>query len=114
MKKYLYIFKSELMTNLQYIFDILGGFITYIIMITIFLYLWSYIYQDPNELINGYSMSQMIWYVIVTEIVWMSLGGRGLSKNICHDVRSGNITYNIIYISIFSIFCPKCYCCIIL
>ena len=96
MKKYLYIFKSELMTNLQYIFDILGGFITYIIMITIFLYLWSYIYQDPNELINGYSMSQMIWYVIVTEIVWMSLGGRGLSKNICHDVRSGNITYNII------------------
>ena len=96
MKKYLYIFKSELMTNLQYIFDILAGFITYFIMILIFLYLWSYIYQDPNELINGYSMNQMIWYVIVTEIIWMSLGGRGLSKKICNDVKSGNITYNII------------------
>jgi len=96
MKKYLYIFKSELMTNLQYIFDILAGFITYFIMILIFLYLWSYIYQDPNELINGYSMNQMIWYVIITEIVWMSLDGRSLSKKICNDVKSGNITYHII------------------
>ena len=96
MKKYLYIFKSELMTNLQYVFDILIGFISYCIMIFIFLNLWEYIYSDPSEVINGYTMSQMIWYVIVTEILWMSLGGRKLSKKIANDVRSGNITYNII------------------
>ena len=96
MKKYLYIFKSELMTNLQYTFDILIGFISYIIMIFIFLNLWQYIYSDPNEVINGYTMNQMIWYVIVTEILWMSVGGRKLCKKICNDVRSGNITYNII------------------
>lgn len=96
MKKYLYIFKSELMTQLQYIFDILIGFISYCLMIFIFLNLWKYIYSDPNELIKGYSMNQMIWYVIVTEILWMSLGGRKLCKKICNDVRSGNITYNII------------------
>ena len=41
-------------------------------------------------------MNQMIWYVIVTEILWMSLGGRKLCKKICEDVRGGNITYNII------------------
>lgn len=96
MKKYLYIFKTELMTNLQYTFDILVGFISYIIMIFIFLNLWKYMYSDPNELINGYSMNQMIWYVIVTEILWMSLGGRKLCKKICTDVKSGNIAYNII------------------
>lgn len=96
MKKYLYIYKSELMTNLQYMFDILVGFISYCIMIFIFLNLWNCIYSDPKELINGYSMSQMIWYVIITEILWMSLGGRKLCKKICNDVRSGNITYNII------------------
>lgn len=95
MRKYIYIFKSELMTNLQYLFDILVGFISYSIMIFIFFNLWKYIYSDPSELINGYSMSQMIWYVIVTEVLWMSLGGRQLSKKICNDVRSGNITYNI-------------------
>ena len=96
MKKYLYIFKSELMTNLQYVFDILVGFISYIIMIFIFLNLWQYIYSDPSEVIKGYTMNQMIWYVIVTEILWMSIGGRKLCKKICNDVRSGNITYNII------------------
>ena len=95
MKKYLYIFKTELMSNLQYAFDILIGFISYCIMIFIFLNLWQYVYSDPNELINGYSMNQMIWYVIITEILWMSLGGRKLCKKICDDVRSGNIAYNI-------------------
>lgn len=95
MKKYLFIFKSELMSNLQYIFNILVGFIGYFIMLFIFLNLWKYIYSDPNELINGYSMNQMIWYVIITEILWMSLGGKKLCRQICNDVRGGNIAYNI-------------------
>ena len=95
MRKYLYIFKSEIMTNLQYAFDIFIGFISYCILIFIFLNLWQYIYSDPNEIINGYSMNQMIWYVIITEILWMSLSGRKLCKKICNDVRSGNIAYNI-------------------
>ena len=95
MRKYLYIYKSEVMTNLQYIIDIFLGFIGYCIIIFIFLNLWNYIYSDPNELINGYSMKQMIWYVIITEILWMSIGGRNLCRKICEDVRSGNIAYNI-------------------
>ena len=95
MRKYLYIYKSEIMTNLQYAMDILFGFISYMIMIFIFINLWKYMYQDPNELINGYSRNQMIWYVIITEIVWMSLEGRKLCKKISNDVKSGNIAYNI-------------------
>ena len=66
MKKYFFILKSELMSNLQYIFNILAGFIGYSIMLYILLNLWQYIYTDPNEIINGYTMNQMIWYVIVT------------------------------------------------
>ena len=95
MKKYLYIYKSEVMTNLQYVFDIIVGFISYVIMIFIFLNLWKYIYSDPKELINGYNMNQMIWYVIVTEILWMSLGGRKLCGKISGDVKSGSITYKL-------------------
>ena len=95
MKKYLYIFKMEIISNLQYIFNVLVGFIGYFIMLFIFLNLWNYIYDDPGQIINGYSKSQMIWYVIVTEILWMSLGGRSLCKKISNDVRSGNIAYNI-------------------
>lgn len=95
MRKYLFIYKSELMSNLQYIFNILISFIGFFILIFIFLNLWNYMYSDPNEIINGYTMKQMIWYVIVTEILWMSLGGRKLCRQISNDVRGGNIAYNI-------------------
>lgn len=95
MRKYLFIYKSELMSNLQYVFNILVAFIGYFIMLFIFLNLWQYIYSDPNEVINGYTMNQMIWYVTITEILWMSLGGRKLCRQICNDVRGGNIAYNI-------------------
>ena len=95
MKKYLFIFKTELMSNLQYVFNIFIGFITYFIMIFTFLNLWKYMYSDPNEIINGYSMNQMIWYVCITEILWYVLGGRKLCHKISDDVKGGNIAYNI-------------------
>ena len=95
MKKYLFIFKSELMSEFQYIFNLATGFISFSIVMFVFLNLWKYIYSDPNEVINGFTMNQMIWYVIITEILWMSLGGRKLCRKICDDVRSGNIAYNI-------------------
>lgn len=95
MKKYLFILKSELMSNLQYIFNIVAGTIGFVVVIFIFLNLWNYIYSDPSELINGYTKNQMIWYVIITEILWSTLGGRKLCKKISDDVRGGNIAYNI-------------------
>ena len=95
MRKYLYIYKTELMSNLQYIFDVIMGFVGCIIILFIFLNLWDYIYSDPTQIINGYTKSQMIWYVIITEILWMVLGGRKLCFKICNDVRTGNIAYNI-------------------
>lgn len=95
MKKYLFIFKTEIINNLQYIVNILFGFIGYFIMLFIFLNLWKYIYNDPNELINGYNLNQMIWYVIVTEALWSTLKGRIFCKKISDDVKGGNIAYNI-------------------
>ena len=108
MRKYFFIFKSELMTNLQYIANILTGFIGYLLLMFIFLNLWSYIYSDPNELINGYTMNQMIWYVIITELLWGTLAGRKYARKISDDVKGGNIAYNInkpynyIWYSVFS------------
>lgn len=95
MRKYLFIFKSQVMTNLQYLFDIIMGFIGYFIILFIFLNLWKYIYSDPNEIINGYTMNQMIWYVIITEILWSILGGRKYCNKIVQDVKGGNIAYNV-------------------
>lgn len=95
MRKYLFIIKTQIMSNLQYIANILLGFIGYFIMLFILFNLWDYLYSSPDELINGYNMNQMTWYVIVTEVLWMTLGGRKLCRKISNDVKSGNITYNI-------------------
>lgn len=95
MKKYLFIFKSELMSSLQYVMNIFITFIGYFIIMFIFLQLWKYIYNDPKEIINGYTMNQMIWYVTITEILWYVSAGRRYSKRIIEDVKGGNIAYNI-------------------
>ena len=95
MKKYLFIYKSEIMSNLQYISNILFGFISYFILLFVFFQLWNYIYSDPEELIYGYDMNQTIWYVILTEILWSSIGGKKLCQKISNDVRGGNIAYNL-------------------
>ena len=95
MKKYLFIYKSEVMTNLQYIYDVFAGFIGYFMILFIFLNLWKYIYSDPSEVINGYTMNQMVWYVIVTEVLWSILSGRKYCYRIANDVKGGNIAYNI-------------------
>lgn len=95
MKKYLYIYKSELMSTLQYFLDIVFKLLSYIIHIFIFMNLWDYIYDNPAELINGYSKNQMIWYIIITEIIWAATDGRRYCRKISNDVRSGNIAYLI-------------------
>lgn len=95
MRKYLFIYKSEIMSNLQYIGNILFGFISYALLLFVFFHLWNSIYSDPEELIHGYNMNQTIWYVILTEILWSSVGGKKLCQKISNDVRGGNIAYNL-------------------
>lgn len=95
MKKYLFIFKSQLMSNLSYLLNIFGHFIGFFIHILIFFNIWKYIYSDPSEIIHGYSLLQTVWYVVITEILWSIVGGRSLVRKISDDVRGGNIAYNI-------------------
>ena len=40
-------------------------------------------------------MSQMIWYVIITEIVWTLSNGRAFCREISNEVKSGSIAYKI-------------------
>lgn len=95
MRKYVFIFKATLMESLQYIMNILLGFITFFMMLFIFICLWNYIYSDPASLINGYSMNQMIWYVILTEMLWFGSRNRTLTQQITEDIKSGTIAYGM-------------------
>ena len=83
------------MSTMQYVFNILFKLIGFIILIYIFMNLWTYIYDDSSKLINGYTKSQMIWYVIITEIIWGAIDEKKYCRRISGDVRCGNIAYMI-------------------
>lgn len=95
MKKYIVIFKATLIESLQYIMNIILGFITFFIVLLVFLKLWQYIYTDGDHLIAGYSLNQMIWYVIITEIMWFGSRNKTLTSQISNDIKSGTIAYGI-------------------
>lgn len=95
MKKYVYIFKTTLMESLQYVSNILLGFLSYALMIFIFLNLWNYMYQDSSNIIQGYTLNQMMWYVIITEMIWSGTRNKSLTNEISLEIKSGKIAYNI-------------------
>lgn len=94
-RKYGVIYWATLMENLQYVFNLALGFVSYFIMIFIFISLWNYMYSDPSARIAGYTKAQMIWYVMVTETLWFGSRTSTVSRQVINDVRQGNIAYQI-------------------
>lgn len=95
MKKYIVIYKAVLMETLQYASGMLMDFLIYFMLIFIFIHLWNYIYEDPGQLIAGYTKEQMIWYVMMTETIWFGCRSRTTSRQAAMDIRGGNIAYQL-------------------
>ena len=92
-RKYRVIYRSVLMENLQYAANIALGFFGYFVFIFIFIKLWDYMYRSPGELIAGYSKEQMIWYVMMTEMMWFGSNASAVGRQVKTDIRGGNIAY---------------------
>ena len=69
MKKYAVIYRAVWIENLQYAAQIAAGYISYSIFIFVLIRLWSAMYAVPGERIYGYTKEQMIWYVMMTEML---------------------------------------------
>lgn len=93
MRKYVVIYRSVLMENLQYTANIAMGFISYFILIFVFINLWDYMYAAPGDLIAGYTKEQMIWYVMITEMIWFGARSSTIRQQVSADIRGGNIAY---------------------
>ncbi|MDE7297487.1 MAG: ABC-2 family transporter protein [Lachnospiraceae bacterium] len=93
MRKYAVIYRSVLMEHLQYAGNIALGFISYFIIIFVLIQLWNYMYADPGEVISGYTKEQMIWYVMMTEMIWFGARSSSVTRQVSADIRGGNIAY---------------------
>lgn len=92
-RKYGVIYKSVLLENLQYAANVALGFFAYFVFIYIYIKLWGYMYRSPEELIAGYTKEQMIWYVMMTEMLYFGANAGVVAGEVARDIRGGNIAY---------------------
>lgn len=93
MRKYLQIFKISYKENKVAFVNTVLSMVSFVIIMIVFYNLWRYMYTNVNSTIAGYTLNQMIWYLICAEIIAMSMNGRHLVAGINNDIRSGKIAY---------------------
>lgn len=91
LSKYLHITKISLSNNLVYIGNFLTRNFFFVFIIYIMLLLWKNIYGQKGDNIAGFTLNQMIWYLIVTETVTLSRSN--IFNEVSRDVKNGNIAY---------------------
>lgn len=92
LRKYAVILRVSLMNAIQYRPTTLIMFGFYALFIYVFTMLWRAIYQEGS--VHGYSYTQMVWYLIMTEFVGFTCG-TGIFRSMNEDVKSGSIAYLI-------------------
>ena len=95
MRKYLYVIKTTFNDSIQYISNIILRFIGFIITLLILISLWNFIYSDGEGIINGYTFNQMIWYLLLAEMITYGAGSSVARDEIKNTIKSGNIAYQI-------------------
>lgn len=94
MKKYLSVLKMSFIESFSFLPTLFFRFISYFINMFALTSVWKYVYSDPSQVINGYTLNQMIWYLLLAETI--SYGASNLpEKEILEDVKSGGIAYKI-------------------
>lgn len=90
--KYHYVFKTSIMDALVYVVDFFGSSGFFAFIMGIYLLLWKSIYSGGGyELIDGFSLKMMIWYLVMTEIVTLST--TNYYQEVSTDIKTGNIAY---------------------
>ena len=91
-KKYTTIARVSLSNAIAYRATLFSRFCFYALFIYVFVNLWRAIYQEGS--VFGYSYIQIVWYLILTELIAFACGTDILNR-MNEDVRSGAIAYQI-------------------
>jgi ABC-2 type transport system permease protein len=93
--KYLAIGRITLATQTAYVGEILIRTAFLAMVLYIFVQLWTVTYESMGrQTVSGFTVAQMIWYLVVTEAVMLSRPR--VSREIDQDVRSGDVAYQLI------------------
>lgn len=92
MKKYIEIFKYSLKTKTVFITDYFFSLFSFAIHVFVFNELWDYILKD--KLVAGFTRSELIWYIIIGELVTYS--SYRTYKKISDMVKQGDIANMLI------------------
>lgn len=97
MNKYALVFKTSFKHEKVTVFNTFLRAVSFILVAFILIQLWSYIYGDGgvNQVINGYSMEQMLWYLIITEGIHFSARNHSIVTVIGNEVKSGSVAYKM-------------------
>lgn len=97
MTKYFSVFKTSLRQETKTFADLLTSIISFAVIIYIFKMLWDFIYggNGGGQLIYGYSLNMMIWYMIMAEILMYSVRATNVTKAFSNDIKSGKIAYQL-------------------
>ena len=97
MRKYLSVFCTSFKQEKDTILDKLTRCIGYFVIIFIFVQLWAYIYGDggTSQVINGYTLEQMIWYLLITEFIYYIAKSKAITVTISNEIKSGSISYKL-------------------
>ena len=92
LKKYMTIARVSLGNAIAYRAALLSRFCFYTLFIYVFMSLWRAIYKEGS--VHGYSYTQIVWYLIMTEYIGFSCGN-DIYRRMNEDVKSGAIAYLI-------------------
>ena len=97
MNKYLTVFKTGFKQEKDAVFDNIVRSIIFCIIMYILVQLWSFIYGDngTSAVINGYSLNQMIWYLIIGECIVNSARTSSITREITNEIKTGSIAYKL-------------------
>ena len=90
LKKYFIIAKVSFSNAVAYRVSVVSRFFFYALYIYVFMCLWRAIYREGS--VHGYDFTQMVWYLIMTELVSFFCGADILRK-MNDEVKSGAIAY---------------------
>ncbi len=93
--KYLKIFTTNLKHRVAYVHDLIFSSIFMVLIIFIFLKLWQAVFiSGGRETLCGYTLKDMIWYMVITESVVLSLPQA--NQELSEQVKSGHIACYLI------------------